>query len=158
MTFKDNFGQWLDRQHDCLSQESVVVTITDTCPCVKPNNAYSNKRWCCGDMNHLDLGVWAFKQIADPGKGVVGIQYRPVSCSSSTDSIGASNSSSVAGGPDSSKKDSSVEMMSGSSTANMVVTQSPFSKPPVAPYMGANTSSSVGDVTSLIGSPARSLP
>jgi hypothetical protein len=35
----------------CKDQDAaVVVTITDTCPCVYGNNYYSNKRWCCGDM------------------------------------------------------------------------------------------------------------
>jgi len=33
----------------------VVVTVTDTCPCQYANNAYSNKRWCCGDMVSVPL-------------------------------------------------------------------------------------------------------
>jgi hypothetical protein len=32
------------------TESSVVVTVTDTCPCQYQNNYYSNKRWCCGDM------------------------------------------------------------------------------------------------------------
>ncbi len=28
------------------------------CPCYYPNNAFSNKRWCCGDMRHMDLSHW----------------------------------------------------------------------------------------------------
>jgi hypothetical protein len=54
MTFKDGYGAQLDRNGACHDQEaSVVVTITDTCPCHYPGNYYSNKRWCCGDMYHL---------------------------------------------------------------------------------------------------------
>jgi hypothetical protein len=28
-----------------------------------PNNYYSNKRWCCGDMDHLDISKWAFEKV-----------------------------------------------------------------------------------------------
>ena len=44
---------------------------------------------CCGDMHHFDLGVWAFKKFADPGKGVVGIQYRAVPCPGSGSGSGS---------------------------------------------------------------------
>jgi hypothetical protein len=48
---QDGYGSWLDRKGVCKdSSASVVVTVTDTCPCVYSNNFYSNKRWCCGDM------------------------------------------------------------------------------------------------------------
>jgi hypothetical protein len=54
MTFRDGYGASLDRNGACFDPEaSVVVTITDTCPCYYPGNMYSNKRWCCGDMYHL---------------------------------------------------------------------------------------------------------
>jgi hypothetical protein len=43
-----------------------VVMITDTCPCYYPDNYASNKRWCCGDMYHLDLSVWAFEKVCEP--------------------------------------------------------------------------------------------
>lgn len=44
--FSDNYGQRLDRAHVCYdSNASVVVQITDLCPCHYPENAYSNKRW-----------------------------------------------------------------------------------------------------------------
>lgn len=47
----DGYGQYIDRNGVCKDESaSVVITITDTCPCVYPNNYYSNKRWCCGDM------------------------------------------------------------------------------------------------------------
>lgn len=78
--FTDGYGKAIKRDKDCKSMEPLIITITDTCPCDYPNNAYSNKRWCCGDMNHFDIGVWAFQKMADPGKGVIGIQYRPVAC------------------------------------------------------------------------------
>jgi hypothetical protein len=51
---RDGYGQWLDRKDVCFdTSASVVVTITDTCPCSYPGNYYSNKRWCCGDMYHM---------------------------------------------------------------------------------------------------------
>ncbi|KAJ9516435.1 hypothetical protein QJQ45_011117 [Haematococcus lacustris] len=80
MTVRDNYGQQIDRNHECYNQDPVTVVITDNCPCDYPNNAYSNKRWCCGDMDHFDLGIWAFKKFADPGKGVVGIEYQETPC------------------------------------------------------------------------------
>ena len=53
------------RTSACKSEDaSVVVTITDACPCVYPGNAYGNKRWCCGDMDHFDMSIWAFEKIA----------------------------------------------------------------------------------------------
>ena len=33
------------------------------CPCVYAANADSNKRWCCGDMPHLDVSQWALRKI-----------------------------------------------------------------------------------------------
>jgi hypothetical protein len=33
--------------------------------CNYPSNYYSNKRWCCGDVPHLDLSVYAFAKLAD---------------------------------------------------------------------------------------------
>lgn len=41
-----------------------------------PANDYSNKRWCCGDMDHFDVSVWAFEKLADKKWGVIGIKYR----------------------------------------------------------------------------------
>ncbi len=73
-------GNWLDRNHVCHdSSASLVVEITDTCPCYYPSNAYSNKRWCCGDMPHLDLSTWAFEKLAEKKWGVIGIEWRRVS-------------------------------------------------------------------------------
>lgn len=54
MWFKDGYGQKLEREFSCFDRDaSVVVTITDTCPCTFPGNYYSNRRWCCGDMYHV---------------------------------------------------------------------------------------------------------
>jgi hypothetical protein len=65
MNFADGYGQWLDRKEVCFSKSaSVVVMITDTCPCHYPDNYVSNKRWCCGDMYHLDLSVWAYEKVS----------------------------------------------------------------------------------------------
>jgi len=82
MTFKDGYGAQLDRNGACFDESaSVVVTITDTCPCHYPGNYHSNKRWCCGDMYHLDISLWAFEKLADTGKGVIAIEHRDVACS-----------------------------------------------------------------------------
>eukprot|EP01026_Neomeris_dumetosa_P080369 TRINITY_DN888_c0_g1_i2.p2 TRINITY_DN888_c0_g1~~TRINITY_DN888_c0_g1_i2.p2 ORF type:complete len:445 (-),score=53.72 TRINITY_DN888_c0_g1_i2:1750-3084(-) len=79
--FKDNFGEQLQRSGVCYDPEaSVVVTVTDTCPCNYASNWYSNQRWCCGDMDHLDLSVWTFEKLAEIKWGVIGLQYRQVSC------------------------------------------------------------------------------
>eukprot|EP01024_Parvocaulis_polyphysoides_P062324 TRINITY_DN7089_c0_g3_i2.p1 TRINITY_DN7089_c0_g3~~TRINITY_DN7089_c0_g3_i2.p1 ORF type:complete len:425 (+),score=67.85 TRINITY_DN7089_c0_g3_i2:156-1430(+) len=81
MTFHDGYGAQLDRSFQCHNpEESTVVTIVDTCPCQYANNAYSNKRWCCGDMDHFDLSVWAFEKLTDIKWGVIGLLYRPVPC------------------------------------------------------------------------------
>lgn len=55
MTFTDGYGEQLDRSGTCWSNSnaSVIVTVTDACPCDYPANAYSNRRWCCGDMYHM---------------------------------------------------------------------------------------------------------
>lgn len=64
MGFKDGYGAWLDR-YDCYNDyASVVVMVTDTCPCYYPSNYNSNKRWCCGDMYHLDMSVWAYEKVS----------------------------------------------------------------------------------------------
>jgi len=82
MSFKDGYGATLDRNGACYDdQASVVVTITDTCPCHYPGNSYSNKRWCCGDMYHLDMSIWAFEKLADTKLGVIAVEYRDVPCS-----------------------------------------------------------------------------
>eukprot|EP00877_Chromochloris_zofingiensis_P011457 jgi/Chrzof1/6565/Cz19g01080.t1 len=82
-TFNDGYGSQLDREGVCKDpSKSVVVRITDTCPCYYPDNAYSNKRWCCGDAYHMDLSQWAFEKLADISQGVMGIRYRQVQCPS----------------------------------------------------------------------------
>ena len=43
------YGSSFDRSNVCFdSGASVVVTITDSCECNYPPNAYSNRRWCAG--------------------------------------------------------------------------------------------------------------
>lgn len=83
-SFTDGYGEYLDRSGACYDPEaSLVFRITDTCPCVYPTNAYSNKRWCCGDsgLEHFDLSIWGFERLADTKWGVIGLQFRPVPCS-----------------------------------------------------------------------------
>eukprot|EP01024_Parvocaulis_polyphysoides_P028153 TRINITY_DN25457_c0_g1_i2.p1 TRINITY_DN25457_c0_g1~~TRINITY_DN25457_c0_g1_i2.p1 ORF type:complete len:553 (+),score=83.98 TRINITY_DN25457_c0_g1_i2:120-1778(+) len=83
-TFTDNYGNFLERTqlyNTCREPDaSLVVTITDTCPCYYAENLYSNQRWCCGDMDHLDISVWAFEKLADLKWGVIGLSYREVPC------------------------------------------------------------------------------
>lgn len=84
MTFKDNYGNQLNRQDACYDPWKVVtVTIVDSCPCNYPSNAYSNRRWCCGDMDHFDLSYTTFDKLAARRWGVIGLKYRPVKCPSS---------------------------------------------------------------------------
>jgi len=83
-TFTDGYGQIMDRSKDCIDPDAtLVVRVTDTCPCVYPNNAYSNKRWCCGDTNdlpHFDMSVQAFEKLAPLAVGVIGLRHREVPC------------------------------------------------------------------------------
>ncbi|KAI3429475.1 hypothetical protein D9Q98_005566 [Chlorella vulgaris] len=80
-TVKDGYGASFDRTHACIDPStSLLVRVADACPCSYPNNWYSNKRWCCGDVDHMDISVWAFEKLADKKWGVIGIQYRPVPC------------------------------------------------------------------------------
>ncbi len=73
-------GAELDRSSVCYdTSASLIIQVTDICPCEYPPNAYSNKRWCCGDMPHLDLSTFAFEKLADTDLGVIGIEYRFVS-------------------------------------------------------------------------------
>ncbi|KXZ41810.1 hypothetical protein GPECTOR_276g724 [Gonium pectorale] len=81
MDFNDFYGNFLDRKSVCYDQDSsVVVMVSDICPCYYPSNQYSNKRWCCGDMQHFDVSVFAFQKLADVKWGVIGIKYRRVPC------------------------------------------------------------------------------
>lgn len=84
MVFKDNYGNTLDRRDACKDPSLVLeMTVTDTCPCHYPTNLYSNKRWCCMDMDHLDISVFAYDKLADRRWGVIGLEYKPVACSGS---------------------------------------------------------------------------
>eukprot|EP00775_Hariotina_reticulata_P003026 gene3026-3307_t len=59
---KDGYENKLDRTKSCKGG-SIKVMITDTCPCWYPSNSWSNKRWCCNDVYHLDLSKWAYETI-----------------------------------------------------------------------------------------------
>ncbi len=60
--FKDGYGATLPRSSACYDSEaSVVVIVTDTCPCVYPANAVGNKRWwwvAAGCMHCPLLACW----------------------------------------------------------------------------------------------------
>lgn len=44
--FTDGYGSQLQRTGACKDRSSsVIVMVTDTCPCNYPANAWSNKRW-----------------------------------------------------------------------------------------------------------------
>lgn len=78
----DGYGESFDRSSVCFdSDASVVVQIVDTCDCNYAPNAYSNRRWCCGDMRHMDLSYWAYTKLADPKWGVIPTSMRDVPCS-----------------------------------------------------------------------------
>eukprot|EP00877_Chromochloris_zofingiensis_P008309 jgi/Chrzof1/3731/Cz13g06260.t1 len=81
-SFSDGFGEWQDRAHVCHDvKKSVVVKIVDSCPCYQADNYWSNKRWCCGDMQHIDLADNVFAQLADTKWGVIGLKWRQADCS-----------------------------------------------------------------------------
>jgi Lytic transglycolase len=88
-------GPW----QGCLDpgRRSVVVMISDSCPCHHPNSG--NKRWCCGDERHLDLSYSAFDAIAQRDKGVVDLKIRPVSCDLAGQSIYYGGASMIGGVP-----------------------------------------------------------
>lgn len=78
---KDSNGKTLDRTATCHDEKrTVIVMISDTCPCYYPANAFSNMRWCCGDQPHMDLSTNAFGKIARRDDGVAAIRYRRVAC------------------------------------------------------------------------------
>jgi hypothetical protein len=80
---EDGFGEKLDRQDTCVDESRrVIVTVTDTCPCVYPANAMSNKRWCCGDKPHVDLSTEAFRKLGDVSQGVMAARWKRVPCPS----------------------------------------------------------------------------
>ncbi|GLC43203.1 hypothetical protein PLESTM_001442200 [Pleodorina starrii] len=116
--FSDGNGEYLQRSNACYDEsKSVIITIVDACPCHYPrhfsrpvtkappptasfscscSNSHSNRRWCCGDMNHIDISYEAFQQIADLGIGVIGLYYREVDCSTKA-SVGNGGGSSSNG-------------------------------------------------------------
>jgi rare lipoprotein A (peptidoglycan hydrolase) len=75
-TDSSSLGPWQGCQD--AGKRSVVVKISDSCPCNHPNT--SNKRWCCGDAQHFDLSYSAFDVIAQRDRGVVDLKVRQVSC------------------------------------------------------------------------------
>ncbi|KAF5842724.1 RlpA-like double-psi beta-barrel-protein domain-containing protein-containing protein [Dunaliella salina] len=78
---KDFYGEYFDRSYSCHDESaSVIVRNVDTCKCHYPPNEPSNKRWCCGDMDHLDLSRWAFEKLAELRWGVIKLEYRAVPC------------------------------------------------------------------------------
>jgi hypothetical protein len=42
---RDGYGANIDRNGACKGDSTVIVKITDTCPCNYPSNYYSNQRW-----------------------------------------------------------------------------------------------------------------
>eukprot|EP00955_Chlamydomonas_euryale_P053461 355515-Chlamydomonas_euryale.AAC.5 len=87
LAFMDGYGKEQDRVDNiCYDPDaSVIVKVTDACQCNYAPNSHSNRRWCCGDMYHMDLSVWAFEKLADRKWGVMGIKFRWVPCDYSPD-------------------------------------------------------------------------
>ncbi|GIL56933.1 hypothetical protein Vafri_12216, partial [Volvox africanus] len=105
--FMDGNGETLRRSSACYDEsKSVIITIVDACPCQYPNNAHSNRRWCCGDMNHLDISQEAFQQLADLNVGVIGLSYREVDCSTTASAGNGRRSNSGSSGGSSSTSSS----------------------------------------------------
>ena len=65
---------------DFCSTSTVVVQVTDACPCVHVQNLDSNERNCCGDADHFDLSVEAFSALAPLSLGIIASAYRRVAC------------------------------------------------------------------------------
>lgn len=70
-------GPWEGCQE--AGRRSIVVQVTDSCPCHHPNGG-SNGRWCCGDATHIDLSYAAFDFIALRDRGVADVRWRQVGC------------------------------------------------------------------------------
>lgn len=41
----------------------LLLSLCHSCPCVHAN-FYSNQRWCCGDMQHIDISEEVFKMVS----------------------------------------------------------------------------------------------
>ncbi len=53
----------------------------DSCPSYYPANQASNARWCsCANLAHFDISTEAFVQLADMSWGVIGTNWRRVTC------------------------------------------------------------------------------
>jgi len=46
-----------------LQPQPLCAVRACSCPCVH-ENFYSNQRWCCGDMDHLDISEDAFALVS----------------------------------------------------------------------------------------------
>jgi hypothetical protein len=66
-TVVDGFGEELDRADACRNG-SVVVRVTDSCPCVKPENPESNKRWAGRTAGRAPCGLAAPRARLSKGR------------------------------------------------------------------------------------------
>lgn len=71
----DRHSRSMDKGYSHPTQASALLLLT-VCAGTYAPNEYSNKRWCCGDMDHFDVSVWAFEKLADQKWGVIGIKCR----------------------------------------------------------------------------------
>jgi len=71
----DPDGEWGKNCRGDRVQASVVVVVTDKCPCDD-----RNRRWCCGDEPHFDLSFEAFGEVGNHGGGVISTAFRPIEC------------------------------------------------------------------------------
>lgn len=63
-------GRARDTVRLCLAQQRLTPKA---CAPSSLGNYYSNKRWCCGDMDHFDISVWAFERLASTKWGVIAL-------------------------------------------------------------------------------------
>ncbi|KAI9136951.1 RlpA-like double-psi beta-barrel-protein domain-containing protein-containing protein [Paraphysoderma sedebokerense] len=66
----------------CIPGKSVTVQIVDACPHNHPVNLGKKNDNPCQDtgVNHIDLNINAFKEIANLGAGTIRTQIREVAC------------------------------------------------------------------------------
>ncbi|KAI9136608.1 hypothetical protein BKA69DRAFT_1170581 [Paraphysoderma sedebokerense] len=71
----------------CKPETSVVIQVVDACPGVghkineEQKTQYNREQpWCADNLNHVDLNLAAFKQIANIDAGIINMQYRVIPC------------------------------------------------------------------------------
>ncbi|KAI9136934.1 hypothetical protein BKA69DRAFT_1101086 [Paraphysoderma sedebokerense] len=81
---------WYDQgnkndKSSCISPEkSVVVQVADACPSMHKINRGKGNQNPCGEtsrsLNHFDLNLDAFQEIATTGDGIIHMEFKQVDC------------------------------------------------------------------------------